>query len=372
MNTINICGSFGYGNAGDEAIPLAIADMLGALGIHSEINVLGRFDEPDLPSVIGLGKSDRERRNQIMGLPTIVSGGGVVENNAGSTVLRCSNFLRLVPLDKLGFIGVSVEAGVQYGWFVRKKIQRVLTRCDCIYTRDIVSEAVIRNNFSGQRVETIGDLVLWMKPSSAVAVKKFDLPKSYIAVILAPRWSKNSEWRKWIVNELFNIQRQFDVDLVFVPMSCRFDDDRVEHRSVADLLRARNGNKQVIEIAEELSPRDVSAILSGSLLTISMRLHGCVMAYSQKRPFVALSYHPKVSAFCATIAADHCVLPAALPAAQTVGSYGYDFGVLAIYDGDLVDKVSESLRSFSFEKLDDLKKRSLVALKSYLAKAHVV
>jgi len=55
---LTLCGSFGFGNAGDEAVPLAFRDLLDDAGLHDVgIDSLTRFDEPALPNIVGLGET---------------------------------------------------------------------------------------------------------------------------------------------------------------------------------------------------------------------------------------------------------------------------------------------------------------------------
>src|SRR5262245_33062253 len=76
---LTVCGSFGFGNAGDEAVPIALADIGAYLGFSMNVNVVGRFDEPALSQVIGLGPRDASRRETLRGYPLLLSGGGIIE-----------------------------------------------------------------------------------------------------------------------------------------------------------------------------------------------------------------------------------------------------------------------------------------------------
>lgn len=367
---INICGSFGFGNAGDEAIPLAINDILSDLGISAEVNVLGRFARPDQLGVSGMGEEYADFRDRINEYPTLVSGGGVVENTNGSTIISCSKFLKKVPIKKLGLIGISADSGVKYGWLVKNRTRSVLDLVETIYTRDVVSESVVRKINPSLKVQTIGDLVLWMKPASRLPSNLPVLPSKFVAVVLAPRWSDCDGWRSWIVDELLAIQSTLRVGLVFVPMSCRHDDDRLEHKRVVQALRAKGASGEILDIQHELTPREISAILGSALITVSMRLHGCVMAYSNRVPFVSLAYHPKVSAFSKTVGNEKSVLPHCFPLAQSNGYYGYDFKSLNFSKGDLVNRVTSLLECFDFSKLEELRAKSKCAMEKFILESY--
>lgn len=362
---LTVCGSFGFGNAGDEAIPLAICDMLSEIQKEASLTVLCRYDRPDMPDILGVGIIDADQRKKISTHPCIVSGGGIIEAEAHSTINRCSVFFKTELKAKMAFIGISADYGVRYRWIDRIRFSFLMRRTGTVYARDVLSAETIEKNFPFVNVETVGDLVLWMKPSRYPAELP-PLPREYIAVTLAPRWQDPS-WLEWISSELADLAKKKNAALVFVPMSCLHDDDRIEHRKVAQRILEEHPDVCVHEIRAPLPPRELAATFGGSVFTISMRLHGCVMAYAQKVPFVALAYHPKLAGFVRTIEAPSAILPETLPQQQSEATYGYRFAELHLRSGDLAKRVDQVEREISFEPLARLKKKSLDALKRFLA-----
>jgi len=361
---LTVCGSFGFGNAGDEAIPLALQDMLESLGINSDIDVLCRYDRAELPGIIGLGPEDAQRRRAIQDQPLIVAGGGIIEPEAHSTISRCSTFFKKELRDKMVFLGVSADYGVRYKWMDRLRLSSLLRRTGTVYARDILSAHAIKNNFPAVRVETIGDLVLWMK-ASAFPRSLPALPKRYIAVSLTPRWQDN-EWLRWISNELAALATKQGAGLVFVPMSCLHDDDRIEHARVASLIHQSYPEIEIVQVDVPLSPREIAATLGGGLAAVCMRLHGCVMAYAQQTPFIALAYHPKLSGFVQTIEHPWAIIPQKVPHQQSAGVYGYRFVDLKLGEGDLLRGVQRAQEEMTFSSLPVLKETSLSALRRFI------
>lgn len=363
---LTVCGSLGFGNAGDEAIPLAISDMLGAIGADIGIDVLSRYDAPELPGIIGMGARDARRRDALRQQPLLMCGGGIVENQAHATIRRCAPFYRGDLRAPMSFFGISADHGVHYRWRDRLQYAYWMHAAGTVFARDEWSARTLRDNFPGIDVKTIGDLVLWMRPAAPRA-ERLRLPPRYVAVVLAPRWD-GSDWLDWISGELAQIAHDLSAAVVFVPMSCQHDDDRAAHAPVAQRLRQLLDPTQVLEWPGPLGPREVAAVLAGSGATVAMRLHGCVMAYAQRVPFIALAYHPKLAGFAETIGMPWSVLPAQVPDRQSPGAYGYRFADLGLAPGELRAAVARSVRDARFDQLDLLKARSLDVLSDLIGR----
>lgn len=366
---ITVCGSFGFGNAGDEAIPLAIADMANELKVAVSLKIVGRFDNPAQSNVIGMGAKDEHRRKLLTGHPLVISGGGIIEHRSHAVIVRCRSLLEKKFSPTAALLGISVEPGVHFGLRSRFSLYRCLRRFETVYTRDVLSETTLKKLIPNVNTETIGDLVLWMRPDSSELPENLTIPERYLAVVLSPRWSNDSSWHQWITGELRTLSKEFNAPIVFVPMSSEFDDDRSEHQAVAKELAMREPDLHIINIETPLTPRAVSHLLGNAEFVVSMRLHGCVMAYAQQTPFVGLAYHPKLSGFCDTIEWPSALIPRAIPKTQSTDTYGYRFSDLALPHGELVKVAIERHTNGKFDALPTLKTKSLSAFNSFLSTA---
>jgi polysaccharide pyruvyl transferase WcaK-like protein len=364
---LTVCGSFGFGNAGDEAIPYAIADIATHLGLSVDLDVVGRFDEPALTGVIGMGTGGIRRREELRGQPIVVTGGGIIENNPRAVIFACEEFLNGTFTERACLYGISTEPGVVYGWRCKRRLLSILKRFDKVFTRDCLSERILNEMFPRVKTETIGDIVLWMHPSTDDIPSELKLPERFIVVNLTQNWSKESEWRAWVSTELHALSKELEMPLVFVPMTDVYDDDRVEHRSVAAEIANLKPEIAVEVILENLNPRAISAIVGRADLVVSMRLHGCVMAYAQQTPSVALAYHPKIDGFLSTVDLRGAMLPRQTPPKQSEAIYGYRFSDLNICPGDLVRVATDSLSRPNFSKLPVLKARSAAVLHEFVS-----
>jgi polysaccharide pyruvyl transferase WcaK-like protein len=219
-----------------------------------------------------------------------------------------------------------------------------------------MSAEVLRAVAPKSQVQVCGDSVLWMKPAEQAPAEVQSLGRM-VAVSLAPRWSREEAFGLWLAEHLARLARRLEATVVFVPFSTRFDDDRAEHRKVAGLMRQRDAEVRTLCLEADLGPRQVAAVLGRAVLTVGMRLHACVMAYGQRRPFVGLAYHPKIAAFGQTAGCRQFVLPAAVPPRQTAGAYGYSLAATGLLQADLASAGLEAVEKSRFEKLDDLRGR---------------
>jgi len=365
---ITVCGSFGFGNTGDEAITLAYTDILNAVGIDREIDILSRYKTTDIEKVIGT--TQEERIDKIRKQPIIVSGGGIVENKDLATVLRCREFLSKQFTTNIGFIGISVEPGVDYGWNIKRKILKTLKQSTlpAIYTRDLFSEVILRRLYPELDIKTTGDLVLWLK---ADEYKPKDFPfdiTDYIVISFSSCWNDDPQWYMWITKELVSLANDWEVSLLFVPMSSKFDDDRVEHRVVADMIIDKTkGKVNVVCMDGDYTGREVAAIYKDAKLVVSMRLHGCVIAYGQKTPFIGLSYHPKLVGFSYTVGLRRNILPVHTPRRQAKDRYGFKFKDLGLVAGELNQSAKLAIEDIDYSSLEYYKRESLKAVALFLA-----
>jgi len=351
---ITVAGSFGFGNAGDEAVPLALADLLDGCTPTVRFVPLARYSEPDDAHVIGLGLKDRQRREALANQPLLYAGGGVVEPRMQSVLLRVHQAMRAHPPSAHALFGANVEAGVRFSWRWRRRIRRTLDDAVALCVRDVVSRDALKAIMPGRDIRIIGDVVLAMRPSIARPSVMAGCGR-YIAVTLAPRWSDSPAWSSWIAPQLVRLARQMDAAIIFVPMSVHHDDDRVEHGRVAQMMRRIDHELEILELLDEYCPRTLSAIFAGSMLTVGMRLHTCVMAVSNNVPTLMLAYHPKVTGFARTVGLQEYCVPSGDPTSQHREAYGYRFEDTGLSGVDLRDKAHDAMSNASFRLVDDLR-----------------
>ena len=361
-DSLVVFGSFGYGNVGDEAVPVAISDLLASIDIELDVKAVSRFSQVQMDSVISLGQLD-EKKDALDGCPVIISGGGIVEPNKGACISRYLDYLKVVNPSKTTLLAGSFEFGVNYDWSSKRRIRKALSQCDRIYTRDYISELFFHEEFPECSVSTLGDVVLGMRPAESSDCLGALGGERFMSVSLCGVWRKSESWYAWVSQELVKIAKENNALLLFVPMSCcESDDDRVVHKEVAQRCRAIDASVSCHVIEAVPGPREVSYIYKQSLLVIAMRLHSCVMAYAQETPFVSLAYHPKLLGFTQTVGWREFVVPRSLQQRQDAGAYGYKFESLDLNAGDLEARVAEALNFSNFKLLPILRNNLKLAL----------
>lgn len=357
MKHITLCGSFGFGNAGDEALPMAIQDIAQERDIDANISILGRFNQPALDNVIGLSESYALQIEKLRNSTMLVTGGGAIESTQSGVVSRCSKYLNRNFASSISLYGANVEYGVRYSFFHKYKIKNILNEFEYYYVRDVLSYKALEQIIPKKNIKVIGDPVLWLKPSSEIPELINSLDK-YIVIILASHtgWEQDRQFINWIVNQLSQLSLELNSSILFLPFSIKYDDDICFHKKIANEINKINKNIHCVCWENEQTPRQLLGIISKSVLTVSMRLHGCVMSYSQKVPFIPLTYHPKVTGFVKTIECEEFYKGQVLAKKQTRNKYGYSFKNTNLETTSLLSCALQIIENNDFfHKLDELK-----------------
>jgi hypothetical protein len=211
---VTLCGSFGLGNAGDDAAYLAVEDLARALGLQVEFDVATRFPVADDPSVLSLGPADAERRASLRGQPLLYLGGGIIEPRESATLFRTRRLVRELRPDDCNLFAASADSHrfVQYDWSARLALLGVLRHCRRLFARDVLSAETIRMLAPFRRVEVVGDIVLWMNPDGDPPPQIAALGR-YITVSLAGVWRGEITWYEWLSRQLAEIARSLDASI---------------------------------------------------------------------------------------------------------------------------------------------------------------
>lgn len=365
--SLTLCGSFGFGNAGDEAVPYAFKNLLESLGLDYTVRLLSRFSEPELKGIIGSGGSDARHRKGIAKDPLLFIGGGVIEKASHSVLLSLEEILQNEMIGPRMLFASSAEPHMNCSWLKNQRHCSLLKDFRHYYVRDIFSkESLTRIIGDEAAIEIIGDSVIWLEPDLTQVKELVPGEGEFIGVTLMQKWSEDSNWTAWIVPQLIELSKEMALPIVFIPMSTKYDDDRVEHRRIASLIREREPNISIIELQGDYTPAGVLGVYSRAKVVVSMRLHGCVMAYSQRVPFIGLDYCNKIVGFCKTVGWDTFFLPGYEKKEKLLGLFGADF-VDASFEGkSLLTKVQGALVHNEWSFIEIFKNKQKECLLKFL------
>ena len=355
---LSVFGSFGYGNLGDELVPRCLAHLLAEAGVWSgEPVAISRYGEVIAGDVLPSGSEARAALCDASGRGRMVLvGGGIIEPRAGSSLNRAFDLARDLPGLDLRALAVSVEPGVRFSWLQKRRLARQARRLGPIGVRDVLSARVLQGLIPGHAIEVLGDIALWSQPAPLPPDIEAAVGPGGIAVILHNTWLDAEGFHDWLADELADLSQASGLSVVLLPFAIRRDRrDMRTHQRLGEALAAR-GVKAAFPAeacpAEMFTPEVAAEILRRSRLCVSMRLHGCVMAYAQRTPFVGLAYHPKLAGFAETVGHGRFLLPRDLPGHQTPGHYGYGFGDLDFGRGELCRTGLAAMAEAEFSGLD--------------------
>jgi polysaccharide pyruvyl transferase CsaB len=280
-----LIGYYGYNNYGDELLLSSITEWFSTQGFF-DVKVLS-YNASETERVYRVkGVSRSKGLGLIRHIATtdvvIVGGGSILQDTTSSKSLYY--YMGILGLAKL--FGKSVYLlGNGFGPVTKNINKQLLTllvpRFDGVITRDAQAYEAFRK-FKPKRIHSGVDCV-FLKDVQRDTSSLENSP--YVAISLRPwRDDKNTLDRaSVIVDTLKNLGYRS----VLVPM--KEPDDRL----LGDKLIALRPDVQQIANNEEA----LEACFRHAHFTIGMRLHALIITALYAKPFIALSYDPKVTAF---------------------------------------------------------------------------
>jgi polysaccharide pyruvyl transferase CsaB len=295
---ILISGYYGFGNLGDEAILAAIVQGLRTRLPEAELIVL-TGSPAQTAQQYRVQVADRWRSAEIWKEMRaadffLQGGGGLLQDTTSAhSAYYYLGLLHLARLARTPYMIFAQGIGPLQSSFLRGLTARNLCRAAAITVRDEESATTLREwGVTRPAIEVTADPALLLQPSppeyQQQLLRQLDLPadQPYIAISLRD-WPGLEEFLPHLVallqrreEELLVLPFQYDRDLPLALELSRALPNRV-HLPLSSL-----------------NPADCLSLIQGARAVIGMRLHAVVFAASQATPVVALSYDPKVDAFC--------------------------------------------------------------------------
>ncbi len=285
-----LCGYYGMGNGGDEALLATLLQMLPA---------------QVTPVVLSGNPAETRDRFQVEAVPrksmpavlaalrhadAFIWGGGSLMQDASSALnpVYYGGLMLLAQAMGLKTIAWAQGIGPLYQPFSQWLTRRALNQCTQVSVRDRNSEALL-----GQwhRPCLLAPDPVWGLDSAPVE-GLWDLPAPRVAVALRPHVQLTQAKLERLAQALANFQKATGVCIVLVPFQ-PVKDLAIAQFIASHLTEQKSGPFHIYSLTQ---PQQLKGLFRGVEMTIGMRFHALVMSAAEGCRSFALSYDPKVDA----------------------------------------------------------------------------
>jgi len=277
-----ICGYYGYGNGGDEALLRTLIRQMP----QDWQPLVFSGDPPATQALHGIPGITR-----LQALAVLWRERGVFIWGGGSLIQDRTSWRS--PLVYLGLMGLAQQRQWQtLAWaqgigpitrpWIRALTQRSFAGCDAVSVRD--PDSAKQLDAWGIPYVIAPDPVWALPPEPVPPIS--DAP--CVAVIFRPHPQLTPPRLDVLTEALYHFQRQTTAQILLMPMQIPQD------LPLAETVQARIPGSRVITLRD---PQILMGTLAQVHLTLSMRYHGLVMAASTGSRCFGLSYDPKVRTF---------------------------------------------------------------------------
>ena len=296
-----ICGAYGLGNSGDEAILEAVLSQIRDADSTVPVTVISR----DPRRTADLHKVRAVWSFNVFGLIRAFRRSGLFLSGGGSLIQDVTS--RRSLLYYLATIKLAKRSGcsvVMYGCGIgpvekssdRKLAAKVINKCaDCITLRDSRAQKELEAlGVSGKDVRISGDPALSLAAAEGTELDRamralgMDPEERYIAFSLRDM-GEDKLPASLVAGAADECSRKFGCRTVFI---CNSKEDGEFAERVSELMET-----PFMIVMEGLRSSVVLGIMSRAAALVSGRLHSLIFAAGAGAPAVAVSYDPKVSGF---------------------------------------------------------------------------
>ncbi|MEM8602575.1 MAG: polysaccharide pyruvyl transferase CsaB [Cyanobacteria bacterium P01_H01_bin.121] len=283
-----ICGYYGMGNGGDEAL---LATLLQMLPTHIEPIVLSG-DPNTTQREYQVEVCDRSDPVAVLAAlrsaEAFIFGGGSLMQDSTSWVspLYYGGLMWLAQRLRLKTVAWAQGIGPLQRPWIRWLSCNVFRGCTAVSVRDTRSANLLNRWQVSYQLAPDPVWALSAKPQQIPHEQ--DLPHPRIAVSLRPHATLTPTRLQLLIQAIADLQVRLAASIILIPFQPQTD------RAIADQVYDRLQKPAVI--LQESNPQYLKGLFTAIDLTISMRLHGLIMAAAEGSNCYALSYDPKVTA----------------------------------------------------------------------------
>ncbi len=288
-----ISGYYGFNNAGDEAVCAALVQEIRKTLVNVKITVLSA-DPKKTSSEYGVESIGRNNIfaifSALRSCKLFISGGGSLLQNATgiNSVFFYGAMLSLAKLAGARCMIAAQGLGPLNGKFARYLSRNAINKAEIAAWRDEESLALAKKiGATKPRHKLSCDPVLIWKPFKCK--KRDDTAKKTIAFCMRP-------WKGFAPSAIANVcdcLSRLDYNILLVPFYQGQDD--VLCREISDMML----NTPIIAKIDTIKrAQSVYRALCEADIVVAMRLHALIMAEAINLTSIAISYDPKIDAFC--------------------------------------------------------------------------
>ncbi len=280
-----LCGYYGKGNGGDEALLMTLLQMLP----ETVEPIVLSANPKETQKFYGVASCNRTSAFSLLQALKIsdifIWGGGSLMQDATSITspVYYAGLMALAQQRGLKTIAWAQGIGPLNRSFSRWLTRQVLSGCTAISVRDRASAELLTNwNFT----PLVAPDPVWALESSAVK-GLWDLPAPRVAVTLRSHPLLTPQRLQTLTKALVEFQAATKCFILLVPF--QQSQDLAIARQLASQL------ENCSKIITTQNPRELKGIFRGVEMAIGMRLHSLIVAAAEECRCFALSYDPKVT-----------------------------------------------------------------------------
>lgn len=280
-----LCGYYGQGNGGDEALLASLLQMLPPQ--VTPIVLSGNPDQTrDRYQVDAINRKDvRALIQALQQAQVFIWGGGslIQDITSAASPIYYAGLMKLAQVMGLRTIAWAQGIGPLQRPFTRWLARQTFSGCTAVSVRDSGS-ATLLNDWQIDSI--LAPDPVWALESQPVA-GLWNLPAPRVAVNLRRHPLLTPTRLAHLTQALIDFQKTTQVCLLLVPFQ------RSQDLAIAQSIQPQlPGPSQILEIED---PQQLKGVFRGVEMTIAMRFHGLIMAAAEGCRCFALSYDPKVS-----------------------------------------------------------------------------
>jgi polysaccharide pyruvyl transferase CsaB len=280
-----LCGYYGKGNGGDEALLVSLLQMLPEdvkpivlSGNPSETKKMYDVVSCDRASAFPILKALKQS-------DLFIWGGGSLMQDATSITspIYYAGLMALAQQRGLTTIAWGQGIGPLQLPLTRWMTRQVLSGCSAISVRDLASAELLTE---WNLAHVVAPDPVWALQSSNVGgLSNFPSPR--VAVVLRPHPSLTQTRLEALTQALIDFQAATNTFILLVPFQLSQDLEIAKY-----LANELGDNSSIIPLQD---PAELKGLFAEVDMTIGMRLHGLIMAAAEGCRCFALSYDPKVT-----------------------------------------------------------------------------